>query len=91
MFWTLAALLGAAPSPSPSPSPGFDENAVTPGPWGFAVMAAIGIVVILLILDMVRRLRRVNYRAEIRQKLAAEQAEQAAGTPASPSGDQPRG
>jgi hypothetical protein len=76
VLWTLAALLGAAPSPSPSPSPGFDENAVTPGPWGFAVMAIIGVLVILLILDMVRRLRRVNYRAQIREQLEAEDAQQ---------------
>ncbi|GAA2089057.1 hypothetical protein GCM10009840_29370 [Pseudolysinimonas kribbensis] len=90
MLWTLAAVLGAAPSPSPSP--GFDADAVTPGPWGFAVMAAIGVVVILLILDMVRRLRRVNYRAQIRERLEAEEAAKASGTTGDAAGgDDPRG
>jgi hypothetical protein len=33
------------------------------------------------VLDMVRRLRRVNYRAEIRERLEAEEAEKAKGDP----------
>jgi len=49
-----------------------DPTLVTPGVWGFVITAAIMVVVILLILDMVRRMRRVNYRAEIRQRLEAE-------------------
>jgi hypothetical protein len=88
VLWTLAAVLGAAPSPSPSP--GFDADAVTPGPWGFAVMAAIGVVVILLILDMVRRLRRVNYRAQVRERLEAEEAARAESAPSEKKGDPPR-
>jgi hypothetical protein len=31
--------------------------------------------VILLIIDMVRRIRRVNYRAQVRQQLADEEAQ----------------
>jgi hypothetical protein len=71
---TLAARLAAVPTPAPSPSSKVPDVAVTPGVWGFVVTAAIGIVVILLVLDMIRRLRRVNYRAEIRDRIAAEQA-----------------
>jgi hypothetical protein len=71
---TLAARLAAAPTPSPSPTSKVPDAAVTPGVWGFVVTAAIGIVVILLVLDMIRRLRRVNYRAEVRERIAAEQA-----------------
>ena len=79
MLWTLAARLSAAvPTPSPVPTSNVPDDAVTPGVWGFVVTAAIGIVVILLILDMVRRLRRVNYRAQVRERLAAEQAAAAA-------------
>jgi hypothetical protein len=44
-------------------------------------------VSILLIADMVRRTRRVRYRAEIQERLAAEAAE-AAGKPSPPPGDQ---
>jgi uncharacterized protein HemY len=49
-----------------------DATLVTPGVWGFVITAAIMVVVILLIIDMVRRIRRVNYRAEIRQRLEDE-------------------
>ncbi len=51
-----------------------DPATVTPGPPGFLVMALIGIVTILLILDMVRRLRRMRYREQARETIAAEQA-----------------
>jgi uncharacterized membrane protein YcjF (UPF0283 family) len=51
-----------------------DPTLVTPGVWGFVITAAIMIVAILLIIDMVRRIRRVNYRAEIRQRLEDEAA-----------------
>ncbi|GAB3409323.1 hypothetical protein GCM10027515_27820 [Schumannella luteola] len=47
---------------------------VTPGPWGFIAIAGIAIAAILLILDMVRRTRRLRYRVEIREKLEAERA-----------------
>ena len=78
MLWTLAALVnGAAPSPSPSPTSNVPDTSVTPGVWGFVTIAALGVAVILLVLDMIRRLRRVNYRAEIRERIAAEQAESA--------------
>jgi hypothetical protein len=71
-----------AVTPSPSPSPQFDENQVTPGPWGFVITFSIAIIVVLLVIDMVRRVRRVNYRAEIDERLQAELAERdAAGTP----------
>lgn len=73
MLDTLAARLAAVPTPAPSPSSKVPDAAVTPGVWGFVTIAAIGIVVILLVLDMIRRLRRVNYRAEIRERIAAEQ------------------
>jgi hypothetical protein len=51
-----------------------DPTLVTPGVWGFVITAGIMILAILLIIDMVRRIRRVNYRAEIRQRLEDEAA-----------------
>nr|WP_244857991.1 hypothetical protein [Agromyces archimandritae] len=47
---------------------------MTPGVVGFIVTFLIAIVVVLLIIDMVRRIRRTNYRAEVRERLAAEAA-----------------
>jgi hypothetical protein len=51
-----------------------DPDTVTPGPIGFAAILFVGIAVILLGLDMVRRIRRTTYRAEIQQRLADEMA-----------------
>ncbi len=68
MLWQLIAA-----TPSPVPSPNVNQDLVTPGVWGFAVTAAVMVAAILLILDMVRRMRRLNYRSEIRARLEAEQ------------------
>jgi hypothetical protein len=56
---------------TPTPPP-FDEEKVTPGWIGFAFIFAIAIATVLLIIDMTRRIRRVRYRSEIREKIAAE-------------------
>ncbi|HEY0249426.1 MAG TPA: hypothetical protein VGC45_14320 [Gryllotalpicola sp.] len=71
-----ALFLLAAAAPSPSPGPSIPpEDATTPGPWGFAAIFAVGVVVLLLIIDMTRRIRRVRYRAEVNEKLDAEEAD----------------
>ncbi|MFF1634980.1 hypothetical protein [Leifsonia sp. NPDC058248] len=69
-----ASLYFAAATPSPTPSSGPDPNDITPGVVGFLVTFAIAVVVVLLVIDMTRRIRRVRYRAEIAEKLDAEQA-----------------
>ena len=61
-------------SPVPTPPPGFDEDLVTPGIWGFVLTIGVILATILLIVDMVRRIRRVNYRAQVQEQLAAEEA-----------------
>lgn len=53
----------------------FDPNLVTPGVWGFVLTFLVMVVVVLLVLDMVRRIRRVNYRAEVRRQLEVERLE----------------
>jgi hypothetical protein len=68
----LSGLISLAASPTPVP---FDENTVTPGWEGFAFTFGIGVVVILLIVDMTRRIRRAKYRGEIREQLEAERNE----------------
>ena len=73
MLWQLTATLVTAMG-SPGPSTKVDPTLVTPGVWGFVITAGIMVVAILLIVDMVRRIRRVNYRAEIRQRLEDEAA-----------------
>ncbi len=71
-IWILSAT--ATPTVTPSPSAAtVDPALVTPGPWGFAVMALIGLAVIALVWDMLRRIRRGRYRAEVREELDAEE------------------
>lgn len=80
MHAAIAALLHAASSVTPTPSPTAPPpELVTPGPWGFAVIAFIALAVVALVWDMLRRIRRGRFRSEIREELDAEQlaAEQA--------------
>jgi len=49
-----------------------EDDQVTPGVIGFVVTAVFAVVCILLIIDMVRRMRRVRYRAEVQEEIAAE-------------------
>jgi hypothetical protein len=69
-------LASAVPTPNPTPGTpeGFDPNVVTPGVWGFVITFGIVVAVVLLIVDMVRRTRRVNYRAAVNEQLDAEEA-----------------
>lgn len=54
-----------------------DGTGVDTGPVEFIAIAFIAVCVILLIIDMTRRIRRSKMRDEIAAKLDAEQAEQA--------------
>lgn len=77
LFWAATA--------TPSPSPTVDANLVTPGPWGFLVIALLAIAVVVLVWDMQRRIRRARYREEVAAELdALEAREQQAGTGAAP-------
>ncbi|MCT9868848.1 hypothetical protein [Paenarthrobacter aurescens] len=82
----LILALTVTPSPNPSGTlrPGLSEDQVTPGTWGFVLTAFIVILTTFLIVDMVRRIRRVRYRAQVEEaRLAAEAGEPAeAGSPA---------
>lgn len=59
------------PTPTPTPT-SIDPDLVTPGWIGFAITALLILAVIGLIFDMVRRMRRVRYREEARDRIAAE-------------------
>ncbi|MEN2740094.1 hypothetical protein ABCS02_20035 [Microbacterium sp. X-17] len=65
----LIAILSATPDPNVP-----NEDLITPGPWGFAVIAFIAVAVVFLITDMMRRIRRARFRSEVREELDAEQA-----------------
>lgn len=59
--------------------PDFDPNSVTPGVIGFVFTFIVMALTVVLVIDMVRRIRRTQYRQMVQEKLAAERAE-AAGT-----------
>jgi len=77
-------LLALTSTPSPLPTPGLregiSEDQVTPGLWGFIMTAFFVLATTLLIVDMVRRIRRVRYRAQVEEErqAAAEAADIAA-------------
>ncbi|MBK0418337.1 hypothetical protein JD276_04735 [Leucobacter sp. CSA1] len=52
----------------------FDPDTVSPGAVGFLMTGLLAVAVILLGVNLVRRLRRSQYRAEIREELEAELA-----------------
>ena len=68
----LIALSQTPPSPEGTLRPGLSEDQITPGTWGFLLTAFEVVLTILLIVDMVRRLRRVRYRAQVEEARAAE-------------------
>ena len=58
---------------TPIPEITVDPTSVTPGPWGFGAIVVLTIAVVLLLLDMLRRVRRGRYRAELREQLDEEE------------------
>ncbi len=65
--------LATTPSPLPTPSlrEGISEDQVTPGLLGFIMTAFFVVATALLIVDMVRRIRRVRYRAQVEEERIA--------------------
>lgn len=58
----------------------FDPNQVTPGVIGFAVTALVAVAIMLLMYDFNRRVRRINDRADVKERIDAEIAAQQAET-----------
>lgn len=75
-MYSLLIALATSPAPAPSPSlrPGLSQDQVTPGLLGFVLTAFIVLLTALLIVDMVRRIRRVRYRAQVEEERAAAEA-----------------
>ncbi|NKX53252.1 hypothetical protein [Arthrobacter mobilis] len=89
----LHVLATVAPNPEPTLRPGLDPTQVTPGPWGFFITFALAVVLILLIRDMTKRIRRVRYRQQLSEaEIGDAQAAEAAGGsgPAAGSGEPDR-
>lgn len=67
--------------PTPSPSPSVDADLITPGVLGFLAILFVTAVTVLLIIDMNRRVRRVRYRGELRERLQQADGTQRPGRP----------
>jgi hypothetical protein len=52
-----------------------DDTWYSPGVVGFVATFSMGAAAVLIVFDLVRRVRRVRYRAEIAEKLDIEQME----------------
>ena len=63
-------ILLAASNPSETADPA--NTYYSPGAIGFLAIFFVTVFAILLIFDMVRRIRRVRYRSEVQERLAAE-------------------
>ena len=69
---SIAASARHAALATPSPSMTVDPDSVTPGFVGFVAIALIAVVVVFLIIDMLRRIRRAGYRADVNEQLDVE-------------------
>lgn len=75
MFSALLSAVVTATTDDPAP---FDPNTVTPGIIGFLSTFGVAVLVVILAIDMVRRVRRVNLRQAVKEKLDAEEKQAAA-------------
>ena len=85
MKFAIALLLAATPTPTTDPA----ETWYSPGLIGFLGTFIVVAGAVIIIFDMVRRVRRVRYRAEIQEKLAAETAAAEAKQASKPAGAKP--
>lgn len=79
MHAAFAAVAPAITEVTPSPVPAIDPDLVTPGPWGFVAIAFVALAVVVLVWDMMRRIRRARIRSEVDEMLDAEEAALQAG------------
>ncbi|TDX75451.1 hypothetical protein EDF35_3716 [Rathayibacter sp. PhB151] len=77
----LALIRAAEATPVPTTAPEFNEDTVTPGLFGFITMFVIALAAVFLALDMVRRVRRTTYRAQVNEQLDSEERERAEDAP----------
>ena len=70
MYNLILTVLASTPSPSSTTAP--EDTFYSPGTIGFLAVFGVTVGAIVLIFDMVRRVRRDRDRAEINTKLDAE-------------------
>jgi hypothetical protein len=73
----LISYLAETGNPSSPPAQGVPDVQVTPGWVGFVAIFVVAVATVFLIVDMTRRIRRVRYRAEVREQIELEREEAA--------------
>ncbi|MBG0739798.1 hypothetical protein IV500_10415 [Paeniglutamicibacter antarcticus] len=63
----ILVLATTPPNDSPTIRPGLDPDQVSPGFLGFLFTFGIVVIMFFLIRDMVKRIRRVRYRAQVEE------------------------
>ncbi|HEY8293714.1 MAG TPA: hypothetical protein VIG41_00125 [Micrococcaceae bacterium] len=92
MLHTLILVLATAPpTDSPSLTPGLEADQVGPGFLGFLVTFGVVAIMFFLIRDMVKRIRRVRYRAQVEEETGAEGTHPEAAAEGAAEGAEPPG
>ncbi|WP_140395056.1 hypothetical protein [Arthrobacter sedimenti] len=84
---TLNLAATTTPSGDPTLRPGLDPSSVTPGTLGFLATLFVVVVVIFLIRDMTKRIRRVRYTAEVQEARVQRGATDSGPVPPAGAGD----
>jgi hypothetical protein len=71
-LFSLILKAGSTPLPTESAEP--TAISTSPGTIGWIFTFALAVAALFLIYDMVRRIRRMRYRAEIQQEITEEEA-----------------
>jgi hypothetical protein len=77
---SILVLATTAPGDSGSLRPGLDADQVSPGFLGFLFTLFVVVIMFFLIRDMVKRIRRVRYRAQVEERATNDGGGTAAGT-----------
>lgn len=66
---------GGGADDGPSLREGLEESDITPGILGFLFTALMVVLLIFIVRDMIRRMRRMKYRAQLEAEAAGEEPE----------------
>ncbi len=66
---------GGGGGETPDLRPGLEESDITPGIEGFLFTALIAFLLIVVVRDLVKRMRRMKYRSQVEAEAAGEEPE----------------
>ena len=66
---------GGGGGEAPELRPGLEESDITPGIAGFLFTALMAFLLVIVVRDLVKRMRRMKYRSQMESELAGEEAE----------------